>query len=133
MDISAHKRTLAIVHLIAGIFNLLLLGGATVFFSIFFPFIQRAIEEEGQLEGLFFVDIFSGFIYSVIIVSVLLTALPSIIGAIALLKDKAYGLVLLMISGCISLLSFPLGTAVGVYTIWVYVQQSKEKSNAQTE
>lgn len=46
-------------------------------------------------------------------------ALPSLVGGIGLINHKSWAWVLVLIAGIMSLLSFPIGTAIGVYTIWV--------------
>jgi Ni,Fe-hydrogenase I cytochrome b subunit len=46
-------------------------------------------------------------------------SLPGLIGGIALFKRKPWGRILTLIVGCINLLNVPLGTALGIYTIWV--------------
>ncbi len=133
MNIDSHKRTLAIIHISLGIFKLFVYGGLIVFFSSFLPFIEsEVIKEEGQEAALIFDFITSAF-YSVLVIVASLTAIPSIIGGFAVLKEKEYGLVLILISGCISLLSFPIGTAVGVYSIWVFVENNRQKKNAELD
>ncbi len=42
-------------------------------------------------------------------------------------------MVLLLIAGCISLLSFPIGTAIGVYTIWVFIEDNKAQKDAKAD
>lgn len=104
-----------------------------VFFTSFLPFIENeVVREEGPDAALIF-DFVSSAVYSLFIIVAVLTALPSIIGGFATLKGKNYGLILLLISGCISLLSFPIGTAVGVYSIWVYVENNKTKKDAELD
>ncbi len=132
MNVESHKRTLAILHLVVGFFKLFVYGMLTLFFSIFMPFIENEIiKEEGQ-DAIWVMDLVSSAFFSIIIVAALITAIPSIVGALATLKGKAYGMVLMLISGCISLLSFPLGTAIGAYTIWVFVENNKVEKNEQT-
>ncbi len=133
MTIDSHKRTLAIIHISLGIFKLFVYGGLIVFFSSFLPFIEsEIIKEEGQEASLIFDFITSAF-YSILVIAATLTSIPSIIGGFAVLKEKEYGLVLILISGCISLLSFPIGTAVGVYSIWVFVENNRQKKNAELD
>jgi hypothetical protein len=62
---------------------------------------------------------------------IVLVAVPSIIGGIALLSGKKWALTLLLVIGCFKLLPFPIGTALGVYTIWVYAEDNKQ-ANSQT-
>jgi len=48
-----------------------------------------------------------------------LLAAPGIIGGIGLLKYRRWSRILVLILGCLNLFSIPLGTALGIYTIWV--------------
>jgi hypothetical protein len=133
MSVNSHKRTLATLHLIVGFFRLFIIGGITLFFSILKPFIENEIMQAEGSDAIWIMNLISSAFFSLMIIIVLISALPSIIGGFATLAGKAYGMVLLLISGCISLLSFPLGTAIGVYTIWVYVENNKAEQNAQIE
>ncbi len=49
-------------------------------------------------------------------------ALPGILTGIGLLKRKPWARVAAAVLGIINLTNFPLGTAVGVYTLWVLLQ-----------
>jgi hypothetical protein len=48
-----------------------------------------------------------------------LVSVPGIIAGIGLLKFQYWARILALIVGCLELLNFPLGTALGVYTLWV--------------
>jgi hypothetical protein len=52
----------------------------------------------------------------------LIFAAPGLIGGIGLLKKCSWAWILVLILGCLNLLNIPLGTALGIYTIWVLVQ-----------
>jgi hypothetical protein len=52
-----------------------------------------------------------------------LIGLPKIIAGIGLLKKKEWGRILTLIVSFISLLNFPLGTALGVYSIVILVKE----------
>lgn len=51
-----------------------------------------------------------------------LLSVPGIIGGIGLLKHKPWARILVLILAVLDLLNIPIGTAVGIYTIWVLVQ-----------
>ncbi len=46
-------------------------------------------------------------------------SVPGIVGGIALLKKRPWGRILAMVVGIIDIVDIPLGTALGVYTLWV--------------
>jgi len=48
-----------------------------------------------------------------------LTALPGIVGGIGLLKGKNWARVLVIFLAVLDLIDFPLGTAIGGYSLWV--------------
>jgi hypothetical protein len=54
----------------------------------------------------------------VILALVIVFSIPGIIGGWALLKMKPWGRILALVMGFLSLLEIPLGTALGIYTIW---------------
>ncbi len=59
-------------------------------------------------------------------VGVFLAALsaPGIAAGIGLLKRKSWGRFLAMVVGILGLLNFPVGTLIGVYMLWVLMQDS---------
>jgi hypothetical protein len=48
-----------------------------------------------------------------------LTALPGIVGGLGLLKGQNWARVLVIFLAVLDLINFPIGTAVGVYVLWV--------------
>lgn len=60
-----------------------------------------------------------GFIGTIAASAMLLLAVPSIVAGIGVLQRREWGRVIALIVGAISLLDFPLGTALGVYTLWL--------------
>jgi hypothetical protein len=52
----------------------------------------------------------------------LVVGAPGLIGGIGLLMKKNWARILILIVGCLDLMSFPFGTALGIYTIWVVIQ-----------
>ena len=57
-------------------------------------------------------------------------SVPSIIGGIGLYRQKVWGRILAIILCFLSLLSIPFGTAIGIYGIWVLLNdEAKEYFN----
>lgn len=52
-----------------------------------------------------------------------LLALPGIIGGVGLLQGKSWARILVLILGMFKLIDFPIGTLIGIYTIWVLLNQ----------
>lgn len=52
----------------------------------------------------------------------LVLGLPGIITGIGLLKRKPWARIAAAVLGILNLMNFPLGTVVGVYTLWILLQ-----------
>ena len=52
---------------------------------------------------------------------------PGIVGGIGLLRHKQWVRYLVLILGILSLLNIPVGTALGIYTLWVLLQDETAK------
>jgi hypothetical protein len=63
----------------------------------------------------------------VILALVIVFSIPGIIGGWALLKMKPWGRILALVMGFLSLLEIPLGTALGIYTIWALMNDETIK------
>jgi O-antigen/teichoic acid export membrane protein len=48
-------------------------------------------------------------------------SIPGIIGGIGLFKRKEWARILVLITSALHILNFPIGTAIGGYSIWVLV------------
>ena len=51
-----------------------------------------------------------------------LVSLPGIIGGVGLLKYKPWARILVIILAILDLFNIPIGTALGIYTLWVLFQ-----------
>ena len=61
-------------------------------------------------------------IANVVIWVIILLSIPGIVAGIGLFKRKEWARILTLILSVIKLMNIPIGTAVGVYSIWVLVQ-----------
>lgn len=116
-----HKRIVAILFIVHGIiqaFGMLILS---LFISALFPFIM----EQADVEIHWIVEWIIPFIGTLATAVIILFSIPSIIGGISLLNGKSWALTLLLVLGCFKLFSFPFGTALGIYTIWIYTEDKK--------
>jgi hypothetical protein len=67
------------------------------------------------------------FIGTLVGLFLLIVSVPEIIGGIGLLKRRPWARILLMVMSVLELIRIPLGTALGVYTIWVLVQDETKQ------
>jgi hypothetical protein len=50
--------------------------------------------------------------------------IPGIVAGYGLLRRRTWGRILAMVVGFLGLVNFPLGTAIGIYTFWVLLQEA---------
>ena len=55
-------------------------------------------------------------------------ALPGILAGVGLLQRREWGRIVALVVGIVSLIDIPIGTALGVYTIWVLLDEDIKKA-----
>ncbi|MFZ1808727.1 MAG: hypothetical protein WAU36_15965 [Cyclobacteriaceae bacterium] len=118
----SHKRILSILYIISGAFQMILVFGLSMFISTILAFASHEIDPGKEVIFDFIASIFQ-FLPAVIII---FFSIPAIIAGIGLLYQQSWAMVLALILGCFKLFSFPIGTALGIYTIWIYVENNKQ-------
>lgn len=53
----------------------------------------------------------------------LLFSIPELIGGIGLIKHRSWARILVLIIAILDLINIPIGTAIGIYTIWVLLNE----------
>lgn len=125
----SHKRLLSILHIAYGMLHVVIFIIVNLLLRTIFPFIESELESSNG-EGLAIIQMVFSFVRSIFFILIIMMPLPSIVGGAALLNGKKWGLTLLLISGCLALFSVPIGSALGIYTLWVYLENQKaEKLN----
>ena len=120
-----HVTALGVIFLVVGIMGLIGMGIVTVIFLIGSAAISTAAAHESDVPvilsllpaGLGF------FVASMIAVS----AIPALIAGFGLLKQRPWARIWALLAGVINLANFPVGTAVGIYAIWFFVQDDTER------
>ena len=64
-----------------------------------------------------------GALGGLIFVVLLIFSAPQIIGGIGLLKMQPWARILMIVLSALSLLSIPIGTALGIYGLWVLLNE----------
>lgn len=106
-----HITTVAILHIGLSVFFIIL--------GIFLMFLLTSvgiISNDNEARGILWIigTALGSFLFII--------SIPGIIGGIALLRYKNWGRILILILSAIDLMNIPLGTALGIYSIWVLVQ-----------
>lgn len=116
----SHKRILGIIFTVTSILTILMALFLNIFFSVLWTFVMSRAGAEDQLPLEFIAMLFQYLPWIIIAFSI-----PSLIAGIGLLNKASWAMTLALVLGCLKLLSFPVGTAIGVYTIWVYSEDQK--------
>ncbi|MDX2429317.1 MAG: hypothetical protein QNK35_00195 [Bacteroides sp.] len=112
-NMKQHVTFVGAIHIGFGILGLL--GALTVF--IIFNFAQGFVDAE-PLAG----EILN-FLGGTISLLIMFFASLGIIGGIGLFSYKPWARILVMIVSAVNCLNIPIGTAKGVYSIWVLMQK----------
>lgn len=114
MTAKDHNKIIGILFLIqAGIGILGILIGMLMFGVMGATVASSADHGEGAIIG----GVFFVMMIVVLIVAVIFL-LPSLAAGYGMLKEKRWAKIWGIIAACFILLSFPLGTALGVYALW---------------
>lgn len=111
-NIEQHVTVLGWLHIGSNI--LLLFIGAFVFFLLTTIGVVSGDQQATAILGT--VATFIGMLMAAL-------AVPGMVAGYGLLKRKNWGRVLAIIVGIFSLMNFPLGTAIGIYTLYVLLQE----------
>ena len=112
-NMKQHVSFVGALHVGFGILGLL--GALAVF--IIFNFAQGFVEVEPLAEDIL------AFVGGIVALMVMFFAVLGIIGGIGLFFYKPWARILVMIVSAINCLNIPVGTAKGVYSIWVLMQK----------
>jgi hypothetical protein len=114
-----HKRTLGYLLIAYALLKIVLYIVGMQILTVALAFIM----EESEI-------LFAAYILKYVIGAIVIfISFPAIIAGIGLLNQKRWGLILALIIGIISLPVFPLGTALGVYAIIVFLMEHSEAYN----
>jgi len=121
-----HKRILGILLIISGALQLLFIFVLSIFLSSVLTWAANEVEPGG--EGL--ITLLVELAKYVPALIVILITIPSFIAGLGLLYKQKWAMIVALIVGCLNLFSFPIGTALGVYTIWVFLEDGKISQSA---
>jgi hypothetical protein len=105
-----HIKIVAILHIIFGAMSLI---GAVVIITVF-GVAGGIAASQGEPGAAGIVGIVGLLIAGMLA----LISLPGIIGGVGLLGERNWARILVMIVGILHLFNFPIGTALGIYTLW---------------
>lgn len=119
----SHVRTLAILHII---FSALGLVAALVIFLVFGGIAGLVAGAGGAEDARVAIPVL-GAIGSFLFFLLLALSLPGLVAGIGLLKFRPWARILTIVLSAFDLFHVPLGTALGVYGLWVLLSPETER------
>lgn len=119
-----HVRVVAVLHIVLGGLGVIIALGILLLFGGIAGIVGTFAVPEDP-DALLAIPILS-LIGGVIFFVVLILSLPSIIAGIGLLKYKPWARILTIVLCAIDLINVPIGTAIGVYGLWVLLSSETE-------
>ncbi len=119
---ASHIKAVGLLHVILG--GLSLFGGLIVFvvFGALAGFMQFS---DSSRDTAVAVPVL-GAIGTIIFLIVLLISIPGLIGGIGLMRMAPWSRVFMIVISALDLLHVPLGTALGIYGLWVLTKPETE-------
>lgn len=120
-----HIRILAYLHIVFG--SLGIVGAVIVLFV--FGGIAGIVgaSNPGDPEAWHVAMPIIGIVGLVLSVLVLMLSLPGVIAGFGLLRFRPWARLLMIVLSALNLLSIPIGTALGIYGLWVLLQPETER------
>lgn len=106
-----HVKVLGIIYIVFGVLNIVIAG-------FVFALLMGGGIISGEEEAMMVLSI----VATVAAIYLLVIALPGIIAGIGLLNFKGWSRILTIILGILRIPNIPIGTAIGVYTLWVLMK-----------
>jgi hypothetical protein len=126
------EKHISLVGILNIVYESLSLIGAFVLFAIafgfryFFEFISRYSHHGMDEIPPELMDIVP-FILTAIGILIFVFAVIGIIGAVGVIKRKEWGRIVMLVTSFFNLIHIPLGTVLGVYSIWVLLNDETVK------
>jgi hypothetical protein len=116
-----HLDVVGLIDLVTGVFFTVLAVFVSLGVLLFGPWINGAAlwQQEGGIVALAIMLSVGGVFFAL--------GIPSLIAGIGLLKHKSWARILAIILAILAVTSFPIGTAAGVYTLWVLTHRETEQ------
>jgi hypothetical protein len=117
-----HVKLLGVVHIVFGALGILLALALLFFFGGLAGLVQTSDRSGDSFVGAGFL----GLIGVIVFFALLIFSLPGLIAGIGIVNLRPWGRILGIVISALDLLNVPIGTAVGVYGLWVLLSNQTE-------
>jgi len=120
---TTHVKVVAVLYLFLSAFGLL----AALAVSMAFGLAGGIVGANADAEGAAIAVPIIGLTGTMLVVFLVLTSLPGLIAGVGLLKFRSWARVLGIVVAILNLIHIPIGTAVGIYALWVLLNRESER------
>ncbi|MBS1508842.1 MAG: hypothetical protein JSS79_19550 [Bacteroidetes bacterium] len=124
ITLDGHKKVLGILYVVSAMLTIL---GMVILKSILAFVFSFALDEANESDRRV-IEMVLSLVQFLPYFIILFFSLPTLIAGIGLLTHQSWAPVMALIMGCLKIFSFPIGTAIGVYAIWIYSEHHKLKT-----
>ncbi len=125
VKLDGHKKVLGILYVVSAVLTITGMILIRAILSIVFSFVLDEANPDDRRVIEMILSLMQILPYLIII----FISIPTLIAGIGLLTRQRWALLFALIIGCFKLFSFPIGTAIGVYAIWIYAEDHKLNTN----
>ena len=121
IKLDGHKKVLGILYVISAV---LTIAGMVLLRAILSLVFSIALDKADPDDRMV-LDMILSFAQFLPYFIVIFISIPTLITGVGLLTHQRWAPLFALIMGCLKLFSFPIGTAIGVYAIWIYSEDHK--------
>ena len=122
--LDGHKKVLGILYVISAMLTILGMIMMNAILSLVFSFAFNGADADEQKV----MEFVSAIVQYVPIFVIVFFSIPTLIAGIGLLTRQTWAMIFALIMGCLKLFNFPIGTAIGIYAIWIYAEDQRLNS-----
>jgi hypothetical protein len=119
--LDSHKKVLGILYVISGVLTITGMLLLKAILSIVFSFAFNEVDADDRKV----IEMVLSIVEYLPFIIILFISIPTLIAGVGLLTRQGWAPLFALIVGCLKLFSFPIGTAMGVYAIWIYSEDQK--------
>jgi hypothetical protein len=121
LRLDGHKKVLGILYVISAMFTIMVMLVFNTILSFIFSLAFDEVNPNQQKT----LELILSIVQYLPVMVILFFSIPTLIAGIGLLTLQRWATIFALIMGCLKLFSFPIGTAIGIYAIWIYIEDQK--------
>ena len=120
---TTHVKVVAVLYLFLSAFGLMAAFAVSMAFGLAGGIVGANADAEGAAIALPII----GLTGTMLVVFLVITSLPGLIAGIGMLKFRSWARILGIVVAILNLIHLPIGTAVGIYALWVLLNRETER------